>query len=142
MFSLRVTIVMIMATLTFTFVNSYNFKETVTVLNSDILDTQPVISNARQYQSLVIGNHVHGKQRLLLKSIKHPKVSGILSVTVTFGQFEQGAKISFIRITNDKDKRAGKVYLLAGGEGEDFVTLQFISAPNEGIDYSVSIFGK
>ena len=64
------------------------------------------------------------------------------SLTTTYFQFREKTRITAVEVMNAKSKDGGVVSVVAGGLGENFVTLNFYSEPNNGLAYEVKIWCK
>ena len=64
------------------------------------------------------------------------------SVTTTYFQFHKKTRITAIEVKNAKTKSGGFASIVAGGLGKDFVTFNFLSEPNNVLDYEVKIYCK
>ena len=70
-------------------------------------------------------------------------ITGRYSVTRTYFQFPNKANITTLEITNVKaENDGGRVSIVAGGVGKDFVTLHFLSELNNGLEYEIEIWCK
>ena len=140
MFSLRVTMVFLLATLTLTLSApegselGYNFTDSYDV------SSEPIPEDGYM-TDLMETRHEDGDERVVFDHItKNPESSGRISVTRTYSQFENKAKITALEITNVKSENGGVVSILSGGVGKDFVTLNFLSEPENGLEYDVKIW--
>ena len=146
MFSLRVSMVFLLATLALTLatpqvpvmgVMGYNCTQEYT-LTSEQIPTLGYMTD------MVYKRHEDGDERVVFEHIrKNLVLPGTRnSLTSTYFQFREKTKITALEVTNVNPKNGGKAFIVAGGVGKDFVTLKFLSELNNSLEYDVSIWCK
>ena len=152
MFSLRTTI-FLLATITLTLATptikpvtpaatpevpalGYNYTDTFTLSSGPIPE-------GGYLGELKIAKHVDGDERLVFRKMRiSPEVAAGHSLTSTYYQFRNKAKITAMEVKNLNPKNGGKAFILAGGVGNDFLTLRFLTEPNNSLEYDIAIWCK
>ena len=92
---------------------------------------------------LIIGHRVYGDRPIQTESIvmDASKIGRIVTITKTFSGNGYSTITQVQAIDRNASGHGAKVSLVAGGEGNKFVTLKFESERFRGIDFFVEIFG-
>ena len=153
MFSLRVTLVFLLATLIFTLAQPttnpsaapvattqepelYNVAEVVEYLSKPV-------SDEGYEQTLQLYRNEDGVEKVVFEHIRKDAVSAKrILVTRTYFDFFNKTKITALNFTSTNTANGALVSIGAGGVGKDFVTLHFLVEPNNGLDYDISIYCK
>ena len=114
----------------------YNYTETKT------FTSEPIPEIGYSYNA-TFGRHSKDEESIVVdRETAYDNVPVRHSVTKTYFQFLNKAKITTLEITNLKaENNGGRVSVVAGGVGKDFVKLHFLSEPNNVLNYEIKIFG-
>ena len=113
----------------------YNFKDSYDV------SSEP-IPEVGYMTDLINTRHEDGDERIVFDHIRKNPESERISFTRTYFGFQNEGKITALEVTNEKSENGGVVSVVAGGLREDFVTLHFLSEPDNGLEYEVKIWCK